>query len=198
VVYLLLIIGALLVSIFAPLVFKQAMTARTVSPLPPGEEGNLEDGLPEIKSPVRQRQLEEQITDLQEKLAALSARINTGSNIFQANPGENGQGFHSYLQAVLSTGQGPNNESPAKEGAPGKLKSRAPAARVLSGRISRPNLKESGEAETVTVRDKPLSIQEQISQAHAGGESVDSLARRFGRGKGEITLILDLHRLRKT
>lgn len=38
------------------------------------------------------------------------------------------------------------------------------------------------------------SIQEQIRQAHADGESIESLARRFGRGKGEIALILNLKR----
>ncbi|MBE3572666.1 MAG: hypothetical protein IMW95_06910 [Moorella humiferrea] len=38
------------------------------------------------------------------------------------------------------------------------------------------------------------SIQEQIRQAHAAGESIESLARRFGRGKGEIALILNLKR----
>ena len=39
-----------------------------------------------------------------------------------------------------------------------------------------------------------LSFQEQIRRAHAAGEGIDSLARRFGRGKGEIALILNLQR----
>lgn len=39
-----------------------------------------------------------------------------------------------------------------------------------------------------------LSFQERIRLAHAAGESIDSLARRFGRGKGEIALILNLRR----
>lgn len=197
-VYFLLIIGALLVSIFAPLVFKQVMTAEEVTTLPPVEERNPGDGLPEIEGSARQRQLEEQMADLREKLSALSAIINTGTNVSRASSIENGQRFQSYLQTVLSTGQGLDNESPAKEGGAGKLKNRAPAARVLSGRISRLEFKESGKAEIATFQEKPLSLQEQISRAHAGGESVDSLARRFGRGKGEIALILNLNRLRKT
>ncbi|PRR70246.1 hypothetical protein MHOCP_07970 [Moorella humiferrea] len=38
------------------------------------------------------------------------------------------------------------------------------------------------------------AVAEQIRQAHAAGESIESLARRFGRGKGEIALILNLKR----
>lgn len=42
--------------------------------------------------------------------------------------------------------------------------------------------------------NKPLSINEQIYQGFLHGKSVTELAQEFGRGKGEIELILNLKR----
>ena len=42
--------------------------------------------------------------------------------------------------------------------------------------------------------NKPLSINEQIYQGFLSGKSVTELAQEFGRGKGEIELVLNLKR----
>lgn len=42
--------------------------------------------------------------------------------------------------------------------------------------------------------NKPLSVNEQIYQGFINGKSVTELAQEFGRGKGEIELILNLKR----
>ena len=42
-----------------------------------------------------------------------------------------------------------------------------------------------------------MSLGEQISRAYNSGASIESLAQQFGRGKGEIELILNLHRSKK-
>ena len=42
--------------------------------------------------------------------------------------------------------------------------------------------------------NKPLSVNDQIYQAYLKGKSVTELAQEFGKGKGEIELILNLKR----
>ena len=42
--------------------------------------------------------------------------------------------------------------------------------------------------------NKPLTVNEQICQGFYNGKSITELAQEFGRGKGEIELILNLRR----
>lgn len=62
--------------------------------------------------------------------------------------------------------------------------------------LARPNL-EQGFTEVLDYAkqdNRPLSVNEQIYQAFLNGKSVTELAQEFGRGKGEIELILNLKR----
>ncbi|MDN5361807.1 MAG: hypothetical protein PWP70_854 [Moorella sp. (in: firmicutes)] len=87
--------------------------------------------------------------------------------------------------ALVPAGTGrdpaPGEETP-KSGSEGAGGLQAPPEQVEQG----------GRVEPGAGQELP-GIMAAIRQAHARGESIESLARRFGRGKGEIALILNLH-----
>jgi len=73
----------------------------------------------------------------------------------------------------------------------------AEMTRVVNGRLtsSPPQRQDFTEVLDHAKQDsKPLSINEQIYQGFINGKTVTELAQEFGRGKGEIELILNLRR----
>ncbi|KYH32645.1 hypothetical protein [Neomoorella mulderi] len=125
-------------------------------------------------------QLAERLAILQEEVTALTARLEELTAASEAVPGT----FRSYLATALAGGTA-GAEATDLQGTPaGPAGEKAVPERTTA----------AGPAGGTTPGPETLSIQEQIRLAHAAGESIDSLARRFGRGKGEIALILNLKR----
>ena len=157
----------------------------------------------------RVRELEERLADLQETVAALTARL---AGTAGAEPGDPaavdnkpdkalaGKAFRAYLEAALAGG--PEGVAPAVVPAEDTDGGRqavsmivTPTAAPVPGNQPQdlPGERQAEKAEPGAGQELP-GIMAAIRQAHARGESIESLARRFGRGKGEIALILNLHR----
>lgn len=196
--YLFLTVGVLLVLIFAPFVFRQITANRTAPSLFAEPEQNPENRLGEAEGLLRRGELQEQIAELREELIALSTELKRKASILQSNSSDNGSEFYSCLQTAFYDDPGSEDASEEGGATSGWLQRQLAVTEQVSDEMGQPHNKEKAAPERATVQGQSLSLQKQISQAHAGGESIDSLAQRFGRGKGEIKLILGLHRLRKT
>ncbi|CEP68920.1 Uncharacterized [Moorella glycerini] len=132
-------------------------------------------------------QLAERLAILQEEVTALTARLEELTAASGAVPGT----FRSYLATALAGGTaGAVAARETGEAIGPQRTSAGPAGeKAVPERTTA-----AGPAGGTTPGPETLSIQEKIRLAHAAGESIDSLARRFGRGKGEIALILNLKR----
>ncbi|MGI9859981.1 hypothetical protein SDD30_01180 [Moorella naiadis] len=184
--YLFLILGALLILVFIRPALHQLrldmeiQADASLPAVPPAEPDR--EGV---------RELEERLAELQETVAALTARLAGADEEpapFPALPeaasrqesgvdaGPVGKTFRAYLNAALVS-------NPERQ---------APGVKVAASAGEPPGDK-VGKDEPSAAQELP-GIMAAIRQAHARGESIESLARRFGRGKGEIALILNLHR----
>ncbi|QGP92861.1 hypothetical protein MGLY_22530 [Neomoorella glycerini] len=178
--YLFLVTGAILIGITCLPAFKILLAGEGNRGAPAALGFDSQDGRGQTGGDGDQEQLAERLATLQEEVTALTARLEELAAASEAVPGT----FRSYLATALAGGttgaaatdlQGTPAGPAGEKAVPEKTTAAGPAGGTTPG-------------------PETLSIQEQIRLAHAAGESIDSLARRFSRGKGEIALILNLKR----
>jgi len=170
VAYLLLITGALLILIAALPAWRVlqagAGAALTSRDISPAG-GDGREAIAGREEAGRENELAGRLAALQAEVAVLRARIEDRDAMPATTPPEE-----------------------ADAGAAGRVFQAYLAAARAGDRAAPP----PAAAEEPAPAEELLSFQEQIRRAHAAGEGIDSLARRFGRGKGEIALILNLQR----
>ncbi|AKX96191.1 hypothetical protein MTHERMOG20_20280 [Moorella thermoacetica] len=186
--YFFIILGALLILSFVRPALTLLAADRGAPALPPPGDtaapgGGSTPGNEQVK------ELEARLADLQEEVASLTARL---AGEADSVPGTvtREAAFRAYLDAALASGvAGGAGAAPAgqeaaarRAGAAGPPGNAGTAAKEGPGQVP------------ARSREGAPDIREEIRRAHARGESIESLARRFGRGKGEIALILNLHR----
>ncbi|WP_141265643.1 hypothetical protein [Moorella sp. E306M] len=175
--YLFLVTGAILIVITCLPAFKILLGGEGNRGAPAVWGFDSEDGQGQTGG---DEQLAERLATLQEEVTALTARLEELTAASEAVPGT----FRSYLATALAEGTA---------GAAATDLQRTPA-RPAGEKAVPERTTAAGPAGGTTPGPETLNIQEQIRLAHAAGESIDSLARRYGRGKGEIALILNLKR----
>lgn len=186
--YFFIILGAFLILAFVrPVLALLAADRGTPALPPPGDNaapgGGSNPGSEKIK------ELEARLAGLQEEVASLTARLageasEVPATVTGAAP------FRACLDAAMTRGAaGKTDVAPAGEEVP--LKRPLPAGSPGNAGTA---AKEGTGQDPSRFREGPPDIREEIRRAHARGESIESLARRFGRGKGEIALILKFRR----
>ncbi|WP_258359704.1 helix-turn-helix domain-containing protein [Moorella sulfitireducens] len=168
--YFFLITGAVLIALSALPALKMLVAGEGSQGLRPAKDNEPQDR-ERPGPPGNGEQLAGRLEALQEEVAALAARVEELA-IPAASPGA----FRSYLAAALE-GEDAAGANPGLQGRPAGT----PVETAGAGKPS------------VTGAEEP-DVREQIRRAYAAGESIDSLARRFGRGKGEVALIINLKR----
>lgn len=186
--YFFIILGALLILSFVRPALTLLAAERGAPALPPPGDtaapgGGSTPGNEQVK------ELEARLADLQEEVASLTARL---AGEADGAPGTvtREAAFRAYLDAALASGVA---------GGAGAASAGQEAAAPRAGAAGTPGnagtaAKEGPGQVPARSREGAPDIREEIRRAHARGESIESLARRFGRGKGEIALILNLHR----
>lgn len=183
--YLLLTLGVVLTVIFAPRVYKELRAAGPTTTLPLQSLSDSTD----TKEKLALQQLQQQVADLEEELAFLRAKTNPPGANFETGSSP----FQAYLQEALAAGQEQGTESQSGS----RENERVASAEPLAARRSLPAGLVGASEEAKAGGDGEMSLGEQISRAYNSGASIESLAQQFGRGKGEIELILNLHRSKK-
>ncbi|MDN5344682.1 MAG: hypothetical protein PWQ18_793 [Clostridia bacterium] len=146
------------------------------------------------EAPAGAEDLAAHLAALQAEIADLKARLAAPASGSGETPA-GGQAFPAYLAKALA-GEGGVAPAPAAAGvATGGQAAAGEVTEAGAGAGEKPagQLPAASPAATDPAR-APGDVREQIRLAHAAGEGIDSLARRFGRGKGEIALILNLRR----
>ncbi|WP_406678126.1 hypothetical protein [Moorella sp. ACPs] len=179
--YLFLITGAILIAITCLPALKILLAGKE-SPIFPPARGNDPPWsgreLPDVSGD--REQLAGRLAALQEEVTALTARLEELTAASEAVPGT----FRSYLATALAGGTTGAAATDLQGTPPRPAEAKAVPEMITA----------AGPEGEATSGTGAIDIYEQIRSAHAAGESIDSLARRFGRGKGEIALILNLKR----
>lgn len=163
--YFLLITGALLFFISCLPALRLLLAGETVAGLPAAPG---EEALPGGE-PAGEEDLAERLAALQEEVAALTSLLEKLANGGSGTAGAAGTESEKGRKAF------PCYLAAALKGEPQERGATPPAGGAAL---------ETGASD----------LWQQIRQAYAAGESLESLARRYGRGKGEIALILNLQR----
>ncbi len=185
--YFFIILGALLILAFVRPALTLLAADRGMPALPPPGDtvapgGGSTPGNEQVK------ELEARLAGLQEEVASLAARL-AGEAAGVPGTVTREAAFRAYLDAALARGA-----AGGAGAAPAGQEAAAPRAGAAGPGNAGTAAREGPGQVPARSREGVPDIREEILRAHARGESIESLARRFGRGKGEIALILNLHR----
>ncbi|MDK2820391.1 MAG: hypothetical protein PWP31_356 [Clostridia bacterium] len=122
--------------------------------------------------------IEERLTDLQIELENIANKLKSDSRLVDQNTENSNSIFQKALENVLSKDRDPRELEPLLQ---------------EKKELDSEPVQSTVDSDTNKLND-PKDLKEEIKKAYAEGETIDSLARRFGRGKGEIELIINLNR----
>lgn len=146
------------------------------------ETRDVETLLPEEGVEERLRILQDEIVFLRTKIESMDKEKRT--------PQE--RSFDHYLEGALEGESTAENQR--ESGVRDHIKTAVKKEKPAAGKARRAGPRKDRQGDLPADPRNAMTMQEQIREAYTGGESIEDLARRFQRGKGEISLIVNLRR----